>query len=114
MSITAASFTNFSDPDLATADTTQYTVPALTTAALLSMILSNKTGAVVYVTVKIVRSGGATTLTVVKDAPIPVGGALEVVANKPIILSTGDVIKAACTTGGASAVDVTGSVLETT
>ncbi len=114
MAINSVNFAKFSDADLATSDTDQYTAPASTTSLVISMILGNKTGSVVTVSVKVVRSGGATTLVIVKDAPIPVGGALDVIANKPIVLSTGDKIQAACTTGGATAVDVTGSVLETT
>jgi hypothetical protein len=74
--------------------------------------LANKTAGVVAVSVKIVRTGGSPTVTVVKDAPIPPGSALEMIDNKPIVLSAGDKIQAACTTGGASAVDVSGSVLE--
>lgn len=114
MTITDVTFNKFSDPDLAVTDTDQYTAAALTTVAVLSVILSNKTAGVVNVSVKIVRSGGATTLVIVKDAPIPVGGALDVVENKPFVLSAGDKIQAACTTGGATAVDVTGSVMEMT
>lgn len=114
MAINSVAFTGFEDVDLPTADTDLYTSPALTKAALLSVIFSNKTTGVVNVTVKIVRTGGAPVSTVVKDAPIPVGGALDIIENKPIILSAGDKLQGACTTGGASAVDVTGSVLEAT
>lgn len=114
MAINDVSFKEFEDVDLPTSDTTVYTAPALTTSLVLSCILANKTTGVVYVSVKIVRTGGSPTTTIVKDAPIPVGGALDIVENKPIILSPGDALRAACTTGGATAVDVTGSVMETT
>lgn len=112
MAITDVSFTTFTDADLAVTDTDQYTAPALTKSLILSMILSNKTAGVVAVTVKIIRTSGPVTLTVVKDAPIPPGGSLELIDNKPIILNAADKVQAACTTGGASAVDVTGSVME--
>lgn len=113
MAINDVSFTTFEDADLPATDTDLYTAPALTTTSLLSVIFSNKTADVVYIDVKIVRSGGPT-LTIVADAPIPVGGALDIIENKPILLGPGDKIQGACTTGGASAVDVTGSVMETT
>lgn len=113
MAINDASFNTFGDADLPTTDTTVYTCPVSTVASILSCIFSNKTSDVVYVDVKIVRSD-ATTLVIVNDAPIPVGGALDIIANKPIMLEASDVLKAACVTGGASAVDVIGSVMETT
>lgn len=112
MAISDVSFTEWEDVDLPTSDTDQYTCPASTKALILSMNLANKTAGVVAITIKIVRTGGSPTTTIVKDVPIPVGSAFELVDNKPIVLSAGDKIQAACTTGGASAVDVTGSVLE--
>lgn len=114
MAINDVSFNSFSDADLPTTDTDLYTAPALTTTSILSAIFSNKTDGVVYIDVKIVRSGGTPTLTIVEGAPIPVGGALDIIENKPIILEAGDKLQGACTTGGASAVDVIGSVMETT
>jgi hypothetical protein len=63
---------------------------------------------------EIVRSGGSPTVTIVKDAPVPVGGSLEVIENKPIVLEAGDKIQGAVTDGGASDVDVVGSIMEMT
>lgn len=112
MAINDVTFTKFSSVDLPAVDTTLYTAPALTTTALLSVVFSNKSAAPITVTVKIVRSGGATTLNVVKDAPIPVGGSLDLIENKPIVLSTGDSIRG--NAGTPATIDVTGSVMEMT
>lgn len=114
MAINDVTFTEFEDVDVPTSDTTVYTSPALTTSLILSLNLANKTAGVVAVSVKIIRTGGSPTTTIVKDAPIPVGSALELIDNKPLILAAGDVIQCACTTGGASAVDATGSVMQVT
>ena len=103
----AAAFDTFQDADVPTTDTDEYTASSNT--AVVSLILSNKTAATVNITVKLVRSG--VTVTLVKDAPIVVGSAIEIIENKPPILKSGDKVQCACTTGGASAVDAIGTVL---
>jgi|TARA_B100000035_G_C20957096_1_gene534722 hypothetical protein len=71
--------------------------------ALISIRLVNKHTALVNVSV-VIASGG-TTYNVIKDAPVPVGGSLELIdSGSKIVIQTGDVVKAYADT--ASAVDV--------
>lgn len=112
MAINDVTFTKFSKESVNNAAyDTLYTVPASTTSLLLSCILTNKTASPVTVDVQIVRSGGSPTIQF-NDLPLPVGSALDIVENKPIVLSTGDVVKAQAS--AATSVDIAGSVLETT
>ena len=71
--------------------------------ALISIRLVNKHTA--EVTVSVVITSGGTTYNVIKDAPIPVGGSLELIdSGSKIVLQNADVLKAYADT--ASAVDV--------
>ena len=90
--------------------TTLYTAPSLTVSSLTSVILSNKLGASGTVSVQVVRSGGINTTNVVTNAPIPAGGAMDVIINKPIVLNAGDYIQAQAS--AASMSDATISVME--
>lgn len=78
---------------------------------ILSCIISNKTAGSINVTVEIVRTGGTPIASVVTNAPIPVGGSLDIVANKPIVLSTGDLVRARASS--AASLDASGSVMKT-
>ncbi len=71
--------------------------------ALISIRLVNKHTASVNVSVIITSS--STDFNVIKDAPVPVGGSLELIdSGSKIVIQTGDVVKAYADT--ASAVDV--------
>ena len=71
--------------------------------ALISIRLVNKHTASVNVSVIITSS--STNFHVIKDAPVPVGGSLELIdSGSKIVIQTGDVVKAYADT--ASAVDV--------
>ena len=79
-----------------------YTTPSSTTTIVLGMVLANVHTSQVTVSVKLVSdtSGGGraatnTTTFLLKDAPIPVGGALELIdGGSKIILQTGDKLRA--------------------
>ena len=114
MAINDITFKSFEDESLPTSLTDLYTAPASTTTSILSLILANKAATPIDVDVRVVRSGGTPSLYIVKDAPVPVGGALEVIENKPIVLETGDKIQARVSNGGATDADVTGSIMEMT
>ena len=71
--------------------------------ALISIRCVNKHTSSINITV-VITSGG-TTFTVIKDAPIPVGGSLELIdSGSKIVIQNGDVLKAFAST--ASACDV--------
>ena len=71
--------------------------------ALISIRCVNKHTSSINITV-VITSGG-TTFNVIKDAPIPVGGSLELIdSGSKIVIQNGDVLKAFAST--ASACDV--------
>ncbi len=88
--------------------TTLYTVPASTITSIISLYLSNKTGSTITVRVGIIPSGGSITY-VGYDTPIPVGGSLNVINNKPIVITAGDVLQVFCSNG--TACDAVASLL---
>ena len=78
--------------------------------ALISIRLVNKHTA--EVTGSVVITSGGTTFNVIKDAPIPVGGSLELIdSGSKIVIQNGDVLKAYADT--ASAVDCLVSFVDT-
>ena len=77
--------------------------------AIVSIRCVNKHTASVNVTVLV--SSGGTDYFVIKDAPIPVGGSLELIdSGSKIVIQTGDVLKAYADT--ASAADVLTSFVD--
>jgi hypothetical protein len=96
-----------------------YTVPAGGGATALESIvigitLANKTSTGVTASVFLDNFSGSNDVFIVKDATIPAGSSLEVMAGNKIVLqndgSAGDVIRVS--SGTATAVDATLSVLE--
>ena len=84
---------------------TAYTVASSTTTILLGLRLANLSGSTVTAEVEIVSDtgsrGGANNVTnttsfLVKDAPIPAGGALDVLGTSKVVLETTDAIKIDC------------------
>ena len=94
------------EPNSAGTAYTVYTVPSSTTTVVIGLRLANLHGSTVTAEVELVsdtatstNSGAAannTTSFLVKDAPIPAGGALDVLGTSKIILHTTDVIKVDC------------------
>ena len=70
-----------------------YTVPSSTTTIILGLTLCNVHTAQVLATVEIVDTSASITSTVIKDAPIPVGGSLEIMSGNKIVVETTDVVK---------------------
>jgi hypothetical protein len=96
-----------------------YTVPAGGGATALESIiigitLANKTASGVTASVFLDNLDGSNDVFIVKDATIPAGSSLEVMAGNKIVVqnngTTGDVIRVSSETG--TAVDATVSVLE--
>ena len=86
-------------------------VASSTETTLIRMTLANVTSGVINVTVQLINGG--TTTHIVKDAPIPTGGALVAVGgDQKIVLITGD--KVTITSNTASSCDVIMSFLEIT
>jgi len=96
-----------------------YTTPGSTTTIVLGMVLANVHTSQVTVSVKLVSdtSGGGraatnTTTFLLKDAPIPVGGSLEILSGNKVVLETTDKIQIDCSV--ADKVSVTMSMMEIT
>jgi hypothetical protein len=96
-----------------------YTTPSSTTTIVLGMVLANVHTSQVTVSVKLVSdtSGGGraatnTTTFLLKDAPIPVGGSLEILSGNKVVLETTDQIEVDCSV--ADKVSVTMSIMEIT
>ena len=106
--------TNDAMPTSAGTPLTLYTVPGSTTTVVLGLMLCNVHTSQVTVDVQIVSDTSDTetnsTVFAVKDAPIPVGGALKVIAGQKLVLEATDKLFAWCSS--ANNVDVVCSMLE--
>ena len=98
-----------------TSATTVYTAPATSDGApankdsiILELDVSNTTTSAASASVEVLDSSAVTDAFIVKEAPIPVGGALQVVSGQKVILESGDSIRV--TASGAC--DVICSILE--
>ncbi len=96
------------------ADTTDalYTVPSSTTTIILGLTLCNVHTAQVSATVEIVDTSASITSTVIKDAPIPVGGSLEIMSGNKIVVETTDIVKVSSSI--ADKISATMSIMEIT
>ena len=91
-----------------TSVTTIYTAPAAKTSILLELDIANTANNVVEASVEIFDTSASTDAFLVKNAPVPAGGTLQVVAGQKIILEATDIVKVSAT----AAVDVVAAILE--
>jgi hypothetical protein len=96
-----------------------YTTPSSTTTVVLGMVIANVHTSQVTADVKLVSdtSGGGraatnTTTFLLKDAPIPVGSSLEILAGNKVVLETTDKLQVDCSV--ADKVSITLSIMEIT
>ena len=101
----AQTFKNYTAGSIGTTPTTVYTVASATTSILIGVNLANTTASQITVSAQL------GTIYIVKDAPIPSGGALSVLEGK-IIAEAADTI--VVTSDTASSCDAIVSVLEQT
>ena len=80
------------------------------TLVLLSILISNKTGASAQADVFLVTGNDDTYL--LRNAPVPAGSSLEVISGSKIIMESNDVLRVRA--GTATALDVTVSYLDQT
>lgn len=105
----ANTFKNFPVANVGVTATTIYTAPALTTSTIIGMTVANLTASAVTASVTLVS--GATTVYLVKNATVPVGGALVPVGgDQKVVLEPADYIQVQCSV--ATGVDVIISALE--
>ena len=96
-----------------------YTAPSSTTTVVLGLIISNVHTSQVTASVKLVSdtSGGGRTATntttfLLKNAPVPVGGSLEILSGNKVVLETTDKLQIDCSV--ADKVSITQSIMEIT
>ena len=104
----ANTFKNALARNVGTSATTVYTAPASKNSICIELDLCNTTSSGVTADVYITSS--ANNYYLVKSAPVPVGGSLQVIAGQKIVLSNLDALKVVSSV--ASSIDVIGSILE--
>jgi len=91
---------------------TIYIVPATLTSILLELDIANTTTNVVEASVEILDSSVSASAWryLVKNAPVPSGGSLMVIAGQKIVLEAGDAVRV--TASAANVIDVVAAILE--
>ena len=108
----ANTFKLVTDTAVGTSAASVYTVPSATSTTIIGLNLANILSNSITVSVQIDNNDGEN-IYVVKDAPVPVGGAMVAVGGtQKIVMNASDVLKV--TASEASAVDVAVSILDTT
>ena len=87
------------------------TAGASATHVLLSILVSNKTGTSADVDIYLVTDTGDD-IYIIRNAPVPGGGSLEIISGSKIIMESSDVLRARADT--ATALDLSVSYLEQT
>ena len=87
------------------------TAGASATHVLLSILVSNKTGTSADVDIFLVTDSGDD-IYIIRNAPVPGGGSLEIISGSKIIMESSDVLRARADT--ATALDLSVSYLEQT
>ena len=94
-----------------------YTAPAGKTCIMLELDIANTSSAVIEASVEILDKSVSTSAWryLVKNAPVPAGGSLMVIAGQKIVLEersggTGDAIR--ITSSAATSIDVVSAILE--
>ena len=105
MANTFKTVTFAAEPNASGTPYVMYTVAGSTTTVVLGLVLANIHTAQVTATVRLVSDTANRAVTnntangtsiIVKDAPIPVGGALELLAGNKVVLETTDQITIDC------------------
>ena len=92
--------------------TTIYTVPASKSSIMLELDIANTTQNVVEASVEILDASVSSSAWryLVKNAPVPSGGSLMVIAGQKIVLEAGDAVR--ITSSAANVMDAIAAILE--
>jgi hypothetical protein len=104
----ANTFKNALSRNVGTSAVTVYSAPSSKNSICIELDVCNTTNS--GVTVNAYITSGGNDFYIVKNAPVPVGGSLQVVAGQKIVLSNTDAIKVV--SSAASSLDVIASILE--
>jgi len=111
----ANDFKRFCVPDVATSNTTLYTVPGSSKESIvIGITMANKSNSGITGSIFIDNEDGSNDVFIVKDASIPAGSSLEVMSGNKLVLqndgSNADVLEGIAS--ATSSLDITVSVLE--
>ena len=104
----ANTFKNALSKNVGTSAATLYTAPSSTNSICIELDVCNTSAA--GVTVDVYVTSSAVNYYIVKSAPVPVGGSLQVVSGQKIVVANGDAIKVVSSV--ASSIDVVAAILE--
>jgi len=111
----ANTFNSVTSGSVGTTLTNVYTCPGSTTTIILGASLANTNTNPIGGSVKLAKDGtgsGADDVFIVKQAPIPVGSSIEVMAGNKVVMEAADILQFQSDTS--SSLDVTISMLEIT
>ena len=111
----ANDFKRFCKPDVATSNTTLYTVPGSSKESIvIGITMANKSNSGITGSIFIDNEDGSNDVFIVKDASIPAGSSLEVMSGNKLVLqndgTNADVLEGIAS--ATSSLDITVSVLE--
>lgn len=104
----ANTFKNELKKNVGSTPTVVYTAPTGVSSIVIELDVCNTTNGSVQTDVFI--TSGGTDFYIVKNAPVPVGGALQVISGQKIVLEADDSISVRSST--TAAIDVVASILE--
>jgi hypothetical protein len=108
----ANTFKLVTDTAVGTSAATVYTCPASTATTVIGLSLANIISTSITADIQVENNDGDN-IYIVKDAPIPIGGALVAIGgDQKLVLNENDVLKV--TASDTSSVDVALSILEIT
>ena len=111
----ANTFNSVTSGSVGTTLTNVYTCPGSTTTIILGASLANTNSNPIGGSVILAKTGagsGADDVFIVKQAPIPVGSSIEVMAGNKVVMEAADILQFQSDTS--SSLDVTISMLEIT
>ena len=111
----ANTFNSVTSGSVGTTLTNVYTCPGSTTTIILGASLANTNSNPIGGSVKLAKTGagsGADDVFIVKQAPIPVGSSIEVMAGNKVVMEAADILQFQSDTS--CSLDVTVSMLEIT
>ena len=104
----ANNFKNAISKDVGTTPVTTYTSTGMK-SMLLNLNVANTASSSISVTVQILDSSASQTVTIIKEAPIPIGSSLNI-ENLKLVLESGDSLKIFSSV--ATSCDVIASILQ--
>jgi hypothetical protein len=91
--------------------TTIYTVPSLKTSYIIECDVASTGNTGVQISVRVRDNSASSTAYVVRNAPVPVGSAIQIIDGQKLVLEAGDTLQIKCETTGET-VDAIVSLIE--